>query len=144
MSLFCLGSTDHVFTAGESCFFHEIGPKSLGCLEKYDATKLLGSNLCTPHPLTDPLTGMTYNVGSVVQVTGTKYNLIQIPPPSEACRLPKDQLKKAKILCTIPSSWNSYLSYNHSFGMTQNYIVFIEQPLLVSISKVVGSGFKKV
>lgn len=40
--------------------------------------------------------------------------------------------EKASILTTIPSAWKTCMSYYHSYAMTQNYIVFVEQPMLVN------------
>ncbi len=40
--------------------------------------------------------------------------------------------KNASILVTIPSSWKTCITYYHSYAITQNYIVFLEQPLLVN------------
>ena len=55
-------------------------------------------------------------------------------------------MKKSKIICTIPSSWTGLMSYTHSFGMTKNYIIFIEQPYCMGIAKaafciVKGQGY---
>jgi beta,beta-carotene 9',10'-dioxygenase len=51
-------------------------------------------------------------------------------------------LSKAAILVTIPSSWKTNMSYYHSFGMSENYIVFIEQPLIINSMKLVTSQVK--
>lgn len=51
-------------------------------------------------------------------------------------------LSKAAILTTIPSSWTTNMCYYHSFGMSENYIVFIEQPLIISSMKLVTSQVK--
>lgn len=40
--------------------------------------------------------------------------------------------KKASILATIPSSYKTCFSYTHSFAITEKYIIFLEQPLLVN------------
>lgn len=40
--------------------------------------------------------------------------------------------KSASIIASIPSSHLSAFSYTHSFFMTENYIVFAEQPLVVN------------
>lgn len=40
--------------------------------------------------------------------------------------------RKAQILTTIPASHMSAFSYTHSFFVTENFIVFVEQPLLVN------------
>ncbi len=37
-------------------------------------------------------------------------------------------MDKASILGEIPSQWPRTPNYCHSFGLTENYIVFIEQP----------------
>lgn len=42
----------------------------------------------------------------------------------------------AKIFCKIPASSSLYPSYYHSFGMTENYIVFLEQPLTMNMFKI--------
>lgn len=51
-------------------------------------------------------------------------------------------LSKMAILVTIPSSCKVNFSYYHSFGMSENYLVFIEQPLIVNSMKVITSQIK--
>jgi hypothetical protein len=51
-------------------------------------------------------------------------------------------LSKAAILVTIPSSWKTNMSYYHSFGMSEKYIVFIEQPLIINSMRLVTSQVK--
>jgi hypothetical protein len=51
-------------------------------------------------------------------------------------------LSKTAILATIPSSWKTNMCYYHSFGMSENYLVFIEQPLIISAMKLVTSQVK--
>jgi hypothetical protein len=51
-------------------------------------------------------------------------------------------LSKASILATIPSSWKTSMCYYHSFGMSENYLVFIEQPLIINSMKLVTSQVK--
>jgi len=46
------------------------------------------------------------------------------------------------ILATIPSSWKVNFSYYHSFGMSENYLVFIEQPMIVNSMKLIASQIK--
>ena len=38
--------------------------------------------------------------------------------------------KSAKLILSLPSSYNYALAYFHSFGVTENYIIFLEQSLL--------------
>lgn len=51
-------------------------------------------------------------------------------------------LKKTAILATIPTSWTANFSYYHSFGMSENYLVFIEQPLIINSMKLITSQIK--
>ena len=51
-------------------------------------------------------------------------------------------LSKMTILATIPSSWKVNFSYYHSFGMSENYLVFIEQPMMVNSMKLIASQIK--
>jgi beta,beta-carotene 9',10'-dioxygenase len=48
-------------------------------------------------------------------------------------------LNKTAILTTIPSSCKANVSYYHSFGMSENYLVFIEQPLIINAMKLIAS-----
>lgn len=50
----------------------------------------------------------------------------------------KEILKKHKIFATISSQVTSMLSMHHSFGITKNYLVFIEQPYVLNVTKILG------
>ena len=47
----------------------------------------------------------------------------------------KSVFKEAKIVATIPCRWKLSQAYYHSFGMTDNYFVFIEIPLRLNFIK---------
>ena len=42
--------------------------------------------------------------------------------------------EQAEVICQIPSSHSMGLSYFHSFGVTENYIIFLEQSLKFSLT----------
>ncbi|CAG7827089.1 unnamed protein product, partial [Allacma fusca] len=52
-------------------------------------------------------------------------------------------LKQSKIVATIPSRWNGALGTLHSFGLSENHVIFIEQPMVVSVSKLFAALVKK-
>ena len=59
----------------------------------------------------------------------------------------RDLLSKYETVCSIPSRWKGSVGFFHSFGVTKNYIIFIEQPYSISLpraakSVVVGDSFK--
>ncbi|KAH7960207.1 hypothetical protein HPB49_017651 [Dermacentor silvarum] len=103
---------------------------------KFDVNKLVSVNLASAHPITQE-DGTSYNLGASF-VSGLKYHIIKIPPPGKGC----SGLKRASVAYHIPSSWKTTFSYYHSFGMTRNYVVFVEQPLLVNAMRLVGSRIK--
>ena len=51
--------------------------------------------------------------------------------------------KSAKIIGNIPARYMTRPSYFHSFGMTKNYFVFLEQTLYVNVMKLAGSAITK-
>lgn len=44
-------------------------------------------------------------------------------------------MKHAEVFCSIPSRSLLSPSYYHSFGVTENYVVFLEQPFKLDILK---------
>lgn len=53
-------------------------------------------------------------------------------------------LKTVEVVCTVPCRSLLTLSYYHSFGMTDNYFIFIEQPLKLDILKMATAYLRKV
>lgn len=84
----------------------------------------------TPHPHEDP-DGTTYNV-AVSLKHGTRFNILRIP--SEPCsQRDKDvhPLHGTEVLSSfVPKN---RLAYYHSFAMTPNYFVFVENPFVVNL-----------
>jgi len=130
-----------LFTTNGAGVLNEFEPVTLDCLEQLDPSKYCGLNMCAAHPLTDAETSISYNIGFSLVLTGLKYNVIRISPPTTG-QDGKDQLKKSKTICSIPTQWTTSLSFLHSFGMTRNFIIFIEQPLTINLSKMLNSSVR--
>jgi hypothetical protein len=47
--------------------------------------------------------------------------------------------EQASIIGSIPARWPLHPAYMHTFGITNNYFVIVEQPLSVSVPAVVRS-----
>ena len=89
----------------------------------------------TAHPHKTP-DGSVINF-SVTYGRNSSYRIIQIPPSSgEASETP---LEGGKVLCAIPPT--SGVGYFHSFGLTDNYIVVTEVPLMLNILRALGHRF---
>ena len=113
----------------------------------------------TSHPMMDS-DGTTWNIGASPLPTA-KYHVIKIPSTGTAKQCKNLELKiiqngdglyshtflivalqQAKVVATIDSHTSTALTYNHSFTMTKNYVIFMEQPLMMSIIKMAQMGIK--
>ncbi|XP_078066762.1 beta,beta-carotene 15,15'-dioxygenase-like [Mustelus asterias] len=134
------------FASSEVNYIRKIDPRSLETLDKVDYRKYLPLNLATSHPHYDR-NGNTYNMGTSIAEKGkTKYLFVKIPniKPEQTDDKKDTCFKNCEILCSIPCHSLLNPSYYHSFGMTENYIIFIEQPLKLDILKMATAYFKGV
>ena len=49
---------------------------------------------------------------------------------------------QARIVSTVPSRWILNPSYMHTFGITENYFIIVEQPLAVALLTMAANQFK--
>ncbi|XP_068600215.1 carotenoid-cleaving dioxygenase, mitochondrial [Brachionichthys hirsutus] len=117
----------------ETNFIHKVNPENLETLEKLDWTKFIAVNGATAHPHYDP-DGTAYNMGNSYGGKGAMYNIIRVPPEKTN---DTDTLQGVKVLCSILPKEKSHPSYYHSFAMSENYVVFIEQPIKMDLLKIV-------
>uniref|UniRef100_A0A673K989 Beta,beta-carotene 9',10'-oxygenase-like n=1 Tax=Sinocyclocheilus rhinocerous TaxID=307959 RepID=A0A673K989_9TELE len=105
---------------------------------KQKKSKFVAVNGATAHPHVDP-DGSTYNMGNSYTRKGAFYNIIMVPSKKAN---PNDTLEGASVVCSIPSEDKSKPSYYHSFAMSENYVVFIEQPIKMDLLKIVTSKMR--
>ncbi|XP_041656577.1 beta,beta-carotene 9',10'-oxygenase-like [Cheilinus undulatus] len=121
------------YVSTETNFMHRVNPENLETLEKVDWSKFIAVNGATAHPHVDP-DGTTYNMGNSYGSKGALYNIIRVPPEKKEST---DTLQGAKVLCSIVPADKAHPSYYHSFAMSENYVVFIEQPIKMDLLKIV-------
>ncbi|XP_076606884.1 carotenoid-cleaving dioxygenase, mitochondrial-like [Chaetodon auriga] len=121
------------YVSTETNFMHRVNPENLETLEKVDWSKFIAVNGATAHPHYDP-DGTSYNMGNSYGSKGALYNIISVPPEKTHAT---DTLQGAKVLCSIVPANKSHPSYYHSFAMSENYVVFIEQPIKMDLLKIV-------
>ncbi|XP_019719759.1 beta,beta-carotene 9',10'-oxygenase-like isoform X2 [Hippocampus comes] len=121
------------YVSTESNFMHRVNPESLETLEQVDWSTFVAVNGTTAHPHHDP-DGTCFNMGNSYGGKGSMYNIIRVPPEKFNA---EDTLQGAKILCSIAPANFSQPSYYHSFAMSENYVVFIEQPSKIDLIKLV-------
>ncbi|KAM6354102.1 LOW QUALITY PROTEIN: beta,beta-carotene 15,15'-dioxygenase [Alca torda] len=131
------------YATSETNFIRKIDPQTLETLDKVDYSKYVAVNMSTSHPHYDSA-GNVLNMGtSIVDKGKTKYILFN--PPSVPEKEKKNScFKNLEVVCSIPSRSLLHPSYYHSFGITENYIVFIEQPFRLDIVKMATAYIRGV
>ncbi|NXX47066.1 BCDO2 oxygenase, partial [Tricholaema leucomelas] len=126
------------YVSSENIYLYRVDPETLETKEKVDWSKFVAVNGATAHPHYEP-DGTTYNMGNSYGKHGSRYNIIQIPPQKSSC---SDTLEGAKVLCSIVPMDRMKPSYYHSFGMSENYIIFIEQPIRLNLWQIITSKLR--
>ncbi|XP_066205445.1 beta,beta-carotene 15,15'-dioxygenase [Saccopteryx leptura] len=134
-----------LYATTETNYIRKIDLQTLETLEKVDYRKYVAINLATSHPHYDSA-GNILNMGtSIVDKGKTKYVIFKIPAAVPEDRTKgKSPLKHTEALCSITSRSLLSPSYYHSFGITENYIVFLEQPFKMDIVKMATAYFRGV
>lgn len=136
VNLFPIG--DALYTATETNFLNRIDPDTLERLDKVDLTKVVSVNMATAHPHLDP-DGTYHNLGAVYG-KNTIYTIIKITPPKKSDAF----CEAAEIVAKVPAQWKMKPSYHHSFAMTENYYILIEQPLVMNVMKILTAKLRGV
>ncbi|XP_058546242.1 carotenoid-cleaving dioxygenase, mitochondrial isoform X2 [Neofelis nebulosa] len=126
------------YLSTETNFMNKVDIKTLEKTEKVDWRKFIAVNGATAHPHYDA-DGTAYNMGNSYGSHGSCYNVIRVPPEKVDLG---ETIHGAQVVCSIASAEGMRPSYYHSFGMTRNYIIFIEQPLKMNLWKVVTSKIR--
>uniref|UniRef100_T1KM42 Uncharacterized protein n=2 Tax=Tetranychus urticae TaxID=32264 RepID=T1KM42_TETUR len=124
---------DELYASTESTFLHKIDPKTINSTGSTNMAQYVAVNTQTAHPHTDP-NGVIYNLGSNFSGKGS-YNVIKIDPNASK------GFTSTSILTSIPVRHPMYPSYYHSFLVTEDFIIFIEQPLVSSIPSILLNHF---
>lgn len=113
---------DQLYALTETSMICRIDPQTLEIINTENLTNYLkttSSSLAHPHIDKD---GSWFSVGMQITLSQGAYDFLKF----ELNENSKNLYENAKLLCRIPSSHNLGLSYCHSFGLSQNYIIFIE------------------
>lgn len=120
------------YAVTETNFITKVDPDSLETLKRVDLCKYLSVNGLTAHPHIEA-DGTVYNIGNCFgKNLSLAYNIVKIPP---AQKDGSDPLEKSQVVVQLPSSERLKPSYVHSFGMTDNHFVFVEQPVKINLLK---------
>uniref|UniRef100_A0A914WRG6 Uncharacterized protein n=1 Tax=Plectus sambesii TaxID=2011161 RepID=A0A914WRG6_9BILA len=125
---------DQVFAATELPTWHRVDPKSLATLEKANMKKYVAINTLTAHPHYDKH-GNVYNLGSGIG----SYKIFR-SDVSKSANL--HGLQSTELVASIPMHRLAQPSYYHSFGMSENFAIYPEMPLTLSVAKLASSRFR--
>ncbi|KAG7327290.1 hypothetical protein KOW79_008896 [Hemibagrus wyckioides] len=136
------------YATSETNYIRKIDPVTLETQDKVDYKKYVAVNLAISHPHYDK-EGNSYNMGTSIADKGkTKYVIFKVPAvehgKTQAGTDWTPALKNAEIMATVPCRSLLAPSYYHSFGMTENYFIFIEQPLKLDIVKMATAYMRGV
>ncbi|QQP40214.1 Betacarotene 15_15'monooxygenase 1 [Caligus rogercresseyi] len=123
---------DLVMATHESAFDRVVDPDFLETRDLIDMSHLFC--LKSAVPLKDH-NGDYYNLAASM-VTGNKYHFIKFKRPSSEVIYGSNNFpSETKFVATIPSRFPGHIGYFHTFGMTDNYLIFCEQPLAYQVDK---------
>ncbi|KAG1941331.1 beta-carotene oxygenase 1, like [Pimephales promelas] len=132
------------YASSEVNYINKIDPLTLDTLGRTNYRNHIAINLATAHPHYDD-EGNTYNMGTAIMNFGRpKYVIFKVPANASDKEKNKPALTKVEQVCSIPFRSSLYPSYFHSFGMTENYIIFVEQAFKLDILKLATAYFRDV
>ncbi|XP_054479644.1 beta,beta-carotene 15,15'-dioxygenase [Anoplopoma fimbria] len=132
------------YASSEVNYMNQIDPATLETVGRINYRNHIALNLATAHPHYDN-EGNTYNMGtSLVGLGLPKYVIFKVPADASDKECRKPALSKVQQVCSIPFRSTLFPSYYHSFGMTNNYIVFVEQPFKLDIVRLATAYFRGV
>ncbi|XP_014218319.1 carotenoid isomerooxygenase [Copidosoma floridanum] len=131
---------DEYYTFTEYPIIHRIDPKSLETLDKVNLAKYVNivSHTSHPHVMRD---GTVYNLGMTTTSRGPAYSIVRFPPSKfsedNGTKIKKlSMFDQAEIVATVLPRWIFSPSYMHTFGITTNFFIIVEQPLTLSLKSI--------
>uniref|UniRef100_A0A023GD01 Putative beta beta-carotene n=1 Tax=Amblyomma triste TaxID=251400 RepID=A0A023GD01_AMBTT len=127
---------DQLCAMTESPYLHRINASTLDTMGRIDLRNLASLHTIAAHPHT--YEGYTYLLGTRFTPPRPKYVLLRFPNSEEMSGC-ESILENARVMTEVPLKSQLYPSYIHSFAVTQNWIVLIEQSLIISLPRLLLS-----
>lgn len=126
---------DEVYAMTETPHMTRVDPASLETLEKKDLRDFVAVHIATAHPHLDPDDGATYNIGT--RMSGRpSFVLVRFPPGGS-----ESSVDRARAVGTVPLQSRMSVPYIHSFGMTESWVVVLEQSLSMHMPSMLVSRY---
>ncbi|XP_055864896.1 carotenoid isomerooxygenase-like [Biomphalaria glabrata] len=122
---------DALYALTETATMNKIDRDSLKRTEMIDLSKIVSIHTGTAHPHFNP-NGDMFTYGTSFDYRQA-FNIVKIPRHLEGSNV--QSMSDAEILASVPSRWQNYIAYNHSFGMSDRYFVLLDQPVTFNTKK---------
>ncbi|CAL8288454.1 unnamed protein product [Lota lota] len=133
---------DQYYASSEVNYINQIDTVTLETVGRINYRNHIALNLATAHPHYDD-EGNTYNMGTAIMGwTTRRYVIFKVPAQSTEAERRRPPLEKLQKICSIPCRSSLSPGYFHSFGMTQRYVVFLEQPFKLHILQLASAYFR--
>ncbi|XP_013185217.1 carotenoid isomerooxygenase [Amyelois transitella] len=129
ISLYPFGDEMYAFTEGP--VIHRVDPVTLDTLERKNLMNSVALVNHTSHPHVMP-NGDVYNLGMSIVKGRLKHVIVKFPFIEKG-----DMFANAQIVASVKPKWPLHPSYMHTFGITDNFFVMVEQPLSVALVSMV-------
>ncbi|XP_078479055.1 beta,beta-carotene 15,15'-dioxygenase-like, partial [Lampetra planeri] len=121
------------YASSEINYINQIDPHTLETVGRMNYRNHIALNLVTAHPHYDR-DGNTYNLGTAIIGLGPpKFVIFKVPADASDPAGDKPALRNLQQICSVPFRSSFYPSYVHSFGMTENLLVLVEQPFKLDV-----------
>ncbi|XP_037953888.1 carotenoid isomerooxygenase isoform X1 [Teleopsis dalmanni] len=120
---------DEYYTFTEAPIIHRVNPRTLATEARVCVSDFVGVINHTSHPHVLP-NGTVYNLGMAASRSGPTYNIICFPHG-------ESMFEDVYVVGSVPCRWKLHPGYMHTFGITENYFVIVEQPLSISLTEFV-------
>ncbi|XP_044744862.1 carotenoid isomerooxygenase isoform X2 [Coccinella septempunctata] len=134
ISLYPFG--DQIYAFGEIPIIHKINSETLETEKRVDISQYISIVHHTSHPHV-LRNGDVYNLAMSMSTKGPVFNIVRFP--HSVPEYHEATFEKANIVASIPSRWPFHPSYMHTFGITDNYFIIVEQPLNVAAAAVIAN-----
>ncbi|GJQ76203.1 putative retinal pigment epithelial membrane protein [Trypoxylus dichotomus] len=125
---------DELYAFPETPVVHKVNKDTLATEGKVYVNDYVAivNHTSHPHIMND---GTVYNLAMSIGLTGPIHHIICFPNSKTNDGTKETSFfEKAHFVAGIPARWRFHPSYMHTFGITENYFVIVEQPLSISIA----------
>lgn len=126
----------HLYCFFESPFIHRLDLATLATLERVDLCKAMGVLSHSSHPHFDPGSGDMLSLGMALGPLGPKYLINRIPATGASDH---KGFQRHQVVGVAKSRWALSPCYMHSFAVTENFFVLVEQPMSVNMVALMGT-----